>query len=159
MGGKKISKETADAIEAGNAAMASKNWSAARENYQKALGELPDNAAVLERIAATYLAEGKTDEALTYARQAAEKDPTDSTAWRMVAELELQKGNLEAGQAALEKVPADKITDPQPYLNIGILLINKKKPSEAVTAFDRVIAIKPDRRRGLLLPRASAGCS
>ncbi len=148
VGGKKISKETADAIEAGNAAMASKNWAAARESYQKALGELPDNAAVLERIAATYLAEGKTDEALTYARQAAEKDPNDSTAWRMVAELELQKGNLEAGQAALAKVPADKISDPQPYLNVGILLMNKKQPSEAVTAFDRVIAMKPDLAEG-----------
>ena len=144
VGGKKISKETADAIEAGNAAMSAKNWLVARENYQKALAELPDNAAVLERIAATYLAEGKTDDALGFARQAAEKDPADATAWRMVAELELQKGNLDAGRAALEKVPAEKITDPQPYLNVGILLMNKKQPAEAVSAFDKAIAIKPD---------------
>jgi len=144
VGGKKISKETADAIEAGNAAMAARNWSAARESYQKALVELPDNAAVLERVAATYLAEGKTDDALTFAKQAAEKDPNDATAWRMVAEIELQKGNLEAGQAALAKVPPDKISDPQPYLNVGILLMNKKQPAEAVAAFDRVIAMKPD---------------
>ena len=144
VGGKKISKETADAVEAGNAAMAAKNWSAARESYQKALVELPDNAAVLERIAATYLAEGKTDDALSFAKQATEKDPNDATAWRMVAELELQKGNLEAGQAALAKVPPDKISDPQPYLNVGILLMNKKQPAEAAAAFDRVIAMKPD---------------
>lgn len=144
VGGKKISKETADAIEAGNAAMGAKNWAAARENYQKAVVELPDNGPLLERIAATYLADGKTDDALKWARQAAEKDPNDSTAWRMVAEIELQKGNLEAGMAALDKVPADKITDPQPYLNVGILLMNKKKPSDAVAAFDRAIAIKPD---------------
>lgn len=148
VGGKKISKETADAIEAGNAAMAARNWGAARESYQKALAELPDNAAVLERIAATYLAEGKTDDALSFARQAAEKDPADATAWRMVAELELQKGNLEAGQAALEKVPPDKITDPQPYLNVGILLMNKKKPGDAAAAFNRVIAMKPDSADG-----------
>ena len=70
----------------------------------------------------------------------------------MIAELELQQGNLEAGRAALDKVPADKITDPQPYMNIGILLINKKKPAEAESAFDRVIAIKPDGVGGLLLP-------
>lgn len=144
VGGKKISKETADAIEAGNAAMSARNWSAARESYQKALPELPDNAPLLERIAATYLAEGKTDDALAFARQAAEKDPSDATAWRMVAELELQKGNLEAGEAALEKVPQEKITDPQPYLNVGILLMNRKKPAEAVAAFDRVVAMKPD---------------
>jgi tetratricopeptide (TPR) repeat protein len=144
VGGKKISKETADAIEAGNVAMAAKNWSAARESYQKALVELPDNSAVLERIAATYLAEDKTDDALTFAKRAAEKDVNDATAWRMVADLELQKGNLEAGQAALAKVPPDKISDPQPYLNVGILLMNKKQPAEAAAAFDRVIAMKPD---------------
>ena len=144
VGGKKISKETADAIEAGNAAMAARNWSGARESYQKALVELPDNSAVLERIAATYLAEGKTDDALSFAKQAAEKDPNDATAWRMVADLELQKGNLEAGQAALAKVPPDKISDPQPYLNVGILLMNKKQPGEAAAAFDRVIAMKPE---------------
>jgi Flp pilus assembly protein TadD len=144
VGGKKISKETADAIEAGNAAIASRNWSAARDSYLKATTELPDNATILERIAATYLAEGKTDDALKYANQAAEKDPNDPSAWKMVAELQLQKGNLEAGRAALDKVPADKITDPQPYLNVGILLLNQKKPKDAISAFDRALTIKPD---------------
>ena len=144
VGGKKISKETADAIEAGNAAMSAKNWSGARESYLRALPELPDNGPLLQRIAAAYLAEGNTKDALVYARQAADKNPSDATAWWMIAELELQQGNLEAGRAALDKVPADKITDPQPYMNIGILLINKKKPAEAESAFDRVIAIKPD---------------
>lgn len=144
VGGKKISKETADAIEAGNAAMGARNWSAARENYLKAAADLPDNATLLERIAATYLADGKTDEALRYARQAAEKDPNDPSAWKMVAELELQKGNLDAGRAALDKVPPDRMTDPQPYLNMGILLLNRKEPKEALSAFDRAITIKPD---------------
>jgi tetratricopeptide (TPR) repeat protein len=144
VGGKKISKEAADAIEAGNAAMAAKNWTVAREGYQKALAELPDNAALLERIAATCLADNKPEDALGYARRAADKDPTDAVAWRMVAQIELQNGNLEAGQAALDKVPAEKITDPQPYLNIGILLMNKKKPAEAEGALDKAIAIKPD---------------
>jgi tetratricopeptide (TPR) repeat protein len=142
--GKKISKETAEAIEEGNAAMTAKNWAAARQTYLKASAELPDNAALLHRIAAAYLGEGNSKEALAYARQAADKDPSDPAAWWMIAELELQQGNLDAGRAALEKVPADKITDPQPYMNIGILLINKTKPAEAESAFDKAIAIKPD---------------
>ncbi len=45
-------------------------------------------------------------------------------------------------------MPADKISDPQPYLNVGILLMNKKQPSEAVAAFDRVVAMKPDMADG-----------
>lgn len=144
VGGKKISKETADAIEQGNAAMTAKNWAAARQSYLKASAELPDNAALLQRIAAAYLGEGNSKEALAYARQAADKNPSDPAAWWMIAELELQQGNLDAGRAALDRVPADKITDPQPYMNIGILLINKKKPAEAESAFDRAIAINPD---------------
>jgi tetratricopeptide (TPR) repeat protein len=144
VGGKKISKETADAIEEGNAAMTAKNWAAARRSYLKASAELPDNAALLQRIAAAYLGEGNSKEALAYARQAADKNPSDPTAWWMIAQLELQQGNLDAGRAALEQVPADKITDPQPYMNIGILLINKKKPAEAESAFDKAIALKPD---------------
>ena len=152
VGGKKISKETADAIEQGNAAMAAKNWSSARESYLKALPELPDNGPLLQRIAAAYLAEGNAKDALVYARQAADKNPSDASAWWMIAELELQQGNLEAGRAALDKVPADKITDPQPYMNIGILLINKKKPAEAESAFDKRHRDQAGRVGGLLLP-------
>jgi Flp pilus assembly protein TadD len=144
VGGKKISKETAAAIEAGNQAMAAKNWAGARESYVKALAELPDNTPLLQRVAAAYLGEGNVDEALRYAHQVTEKDPQESGAWMMIAEVELQRGNLEAGRAALEKIPPEKVTNPQPYLNIGILAINAKKPDEAVPAFDRAIAIKPD---------------
>jgi len=144
VGGKKISKETAAAIEAGNQAMAAKNWAGARENYVKALGELPDNTPLLQRVAAAYLGEGNVDEAVRYAHQVTDKDPQEYGAWMMIAEIELQRGNLEAGKAALDKMPPDKITDPQPYLNIGILSINAKKAGDAELAFDKAIAIKPD---------------
>ena len=144
VGGKKISKETAAAIEAGNQAMAAKNWAGARENYVKALAELPDNTPLLQRVAAAYLGENNVDEALRYAHQITEKDPQESGAWMMIAEIELQRGNLEAGKVALDKIPPDKITNPQPFLNVGILSINAKKPAEAEPAFDRAIAIKPD---------------
>lgn len=146
--GKKISKEAAEAIETGNAAMTAKNWPAAREAYLKALPELPDNAPLLQRIAAAYLADGKSAEALQYARQAAEKAPSGSTAWLMVAQIELQNGNLEAGRAALEKVPPEEIRDSQPYLNVGILLMNQKKPSEAEAAFTKAVEVKPELSEG-----------
>jgi tetratricopeptide (TPR) repeat protein len=144
VGGKQVSAETAAAVEAGNQAMEARNWTAARESYVRALAELPDNAPLLQRVAAACLGEGNSDEALRYARQAVEKDPNDDTAWRMIAEIELMKRNLEAGRAALEHVPAEKQTDPQAFLNVGILLLNQKKPAEAEPALDRAIAIQPD---------------
>ena len=144
VGGQKISKETADAIEAGNAAMTAQNWAGARENYVQALKELPDNAALLLRVAVAYLGEGNKDEALRYARMAAEKAPAESQPWQIIADLEIERGNAEAGLAALEKVPPEKIVDPALYLNAGILLYNKKKLTEAIAAFDKAIGVKPD---------------
>lgn len=144
VGGKKISKETAEAIEKANAALDAKNFTEARENYTKALSELSDSAPLLMRLAAAYYGEKKLDDAVRFARQAAEKDPQDPSPWRMIAEIELQRGNLDAGQAALAKVPEDKIKDGQPYLNIGILLLNKKKAAQAEAALAKAIAVQPD---------------
>lgn len=144
VGGQKISKETAEAIEAGNAAMSAQNWAGARENYVKALVELPENTALIERVAVAYLGEGNKGEALRYARMASEKAPADPQPWQIIAELEIERGNAAAGLAALDRVPAEKILDPTLYLNAGILLYNEKKLGEAVTAFDRAIGVRPD---------------
>ena len=125
--------------------MDAKNWAGARENYLKALAELPDNTPLLQRVAAAYLGEGNTDEALRYARQVTEKDPQEYSAWRMIAEIELQRGNLEAGTAALEKIPPG-----EDHRRAALpehrhpLRSTAKKPAEAEPAFDKAIAIQPD---------------
>jgi Tfp pilus assembly protein PilF len=144
VGGKTISKEAAAAIEKGNAASKARNYAEAEENYLKALPELPDNPSILANIALNYYFDNKPDDALNYAHKLAAVDPNNTTAWLMIAELELQKGNLEAGQEALGKVPEDKITSPEPYMNLGILSYNKKKFAEADDAFTKAIAKKPD---------------
>jgi tetratricopeptide (TPR) repeat protein len=144
VGGQKISPETAQAIEAGNAAMAAKDWTAARTSYVAALGELPDNAPLLQRVAVAYLGEGNKGEALRYARLASEKAPQDPGPWQIIAELEIEKGNPEAGLAALEKIPVEKIIDSGLYMNAGILLYNKKQLPQAEAAFDKAIAVSAD---------------
>ena len=144
VGGQTISKEDAATIERGNAALEAKNYAEAREAYMKAYTNMSDSVPLLLGISAAYYGEGNTDEGLKYARLVTEKDPQNVSGWRMVAEMELQNGNLEAGKAALEKVPEEKITDAQPYFNIGVLLLNKKKPAEAEPAFTKAIAVQPD---------------
>ncbi len=144
VGGKTISKEAAAAIEKGNAASKAKNYAEAEENYLKALPELPDNPSLLSNLALNYYFDNKPDQALTFARRTVAADPQNTSAWLMISELELQKGNLDAGQEALAKVPAERITSPEPYLNLGILFYNKKKLAEADDAFTKAIAKKPD---------------
>jgi tetratricopeptide (TPR) repeat protein len=105
-----------------------------------------DNAVTLggSNVLPLYYFDNKPDEALKYARQTVEKDPGNQAALLIVSELELQKGNLEAGQQALARVPDERITSPTPYLNVGILLYNKKRAGEAEEYFSKAIAKKPD---------------
>jgi Flp pilus assembly protein TadD len=144
VGGKAISKEAAEALEKGDAASKARNYAEAQANYLKALPELPDNVSLLRNLALAYYFDNKPDEALKYARQTVDKDPENQAALLMISELELQKGNLEAGQQALAKVPDERITSPTPYLNVGILLYNKKRAAEAEEYFSKAIAKKPD---------------
>jgi tetratricopeptide (TPR) repeat protein len=144
VGGKAISKEAAEALEKGDAASKAKNYPEAQANYLKALPELPDNVPLLRNLALVYYLDNKPDEALKYARQTVDKEPENQFAWLMISELELQKGNLDAGREALSKVSEEKITTPAPYLNLGILFYNKKRPTEAEESFSKAIAKKPD---------------
>jgi tetratricopeptide (TPR) repeat protein len=144
VGGKTISKEAAAAIEKGNAASKAKNYAEAEESYLKALPELPDEPSLLSNLALNYYFDNKPEQALGFARKVAAVDPKSTTAWLMIAELELQKGNLEAGQEAMAKVPDENISSPEPFMNLGILSYNKKKLAEADDAFTKAIAKKPD---------------
>jgi cytochrome c-type biogenesis protein CcmH/NrfG len=144
VGGKTISKEAAEAIDKGNAASKAKNYAEAEENYLKAFKELPDSPSLLSNLALNYYFDNKPEQALGFARKLTVVDPENTDAWLMIAELELQKGNLEAGREALAKVPEERITSPEPYMNVGILSYNKKKLPEADEAFSKAIAKNPD---------------
>jgi Tfp pilus assembly protein PilF len=175
--GKKISKETADALEKGNAAwdealkaqeahdacrtapapgadpaqcekaadaQKKAKFAEATGFYEKALAELSDNTALLTKLQmAGYLTQGY-DQAVKYAKMIVEKDPGNTTSWLMIAEIELTKGNLAEGKAALEKVPPESITDPTVYMNMGIICYNKNLPDQAEIYFTKAIEKKAD---------------
>jgi Flp pilus assembly protein TadD len=142
--GQKISKEAAEAIQKANTAIHDKNFAAAEEDYGKALAELPDNPSLLRNLALAYYFDKKFDDALKYAHLVVLKDETAADAWLMIAELELQKGNLDEGRNALSKVPDDRVTSPEPYLNVGILYYNKGKSAEAEEFFTKAAAKSPE---------------
>jgi tetratricopeptide (TPR) repeat protein len=143
VGGRRISKDAAAAIEAGNAALEKKDYAAARENYLKALPELPDNTALLMRIALAYEAENRPDEALDYARQVIGKEPENLNARLTIAGIELQRGRFDAAKEALSGVSEEKITGSM-YLNMGILMFNKSNLPMAEDYFSKAIAKQAD---------------
>ena len=143
VGGKKISKDAAAAIDAGNAALEKKDYAAARENYLKALPELPDNTALLMRIALAFEADNRPDEALDYARQVIAKEPENLNARLTIAGIELERGHLDAAKEALSGIPEERITGSM-YLNMGILMFNKSNLPMAEDYFSKAIAKQPD---------------
>ena len=140
-------KESADAVaqcEKDADAAKKAKFAEATSSYEKALTELSDNVPLLTKLEmAGYLTQNY-DQAEKYAKQIVEKDPTNTTSQLMVAELELQKGNLAEGKAALEKVPPEKITDPTVYMNMGIICYNKNQPKDAAEYFSKAIEKKAD---------------
>ncbi|MGA7992496.1 MAG: tetratricopeptide repeat protein [Thermoanaerobaculia bacterium] len=143
VGGRRVSKDAAAAIEAGNAALEKKDYASARERYLAALPDLPDNTALLMRIALAFEADNKPDEALDYARQVLQKEPENLNARLTIAGIELERGHLDAAKEALASVPEDKITDSM-YLNMGILMFNKGNMAMAEVSFSKAIAKKAD---------------
>lgn len=131
-------------IEKGNALLEQKNYAGARAEYEKALASVPDNPIILRAIARTYYGEKNLDGAITALKKANEKDPSDTDTTLLLANLELERGNVEEGKALLDKVPAESVKDPGVLLNAGIVFLNKKNPAGAWEQFDRAVRIKPD---------------
>ena len=144
VGGKAISKEAAAALERGNAAMKEKKFADAEESFLKVLQELPEEPSLLYTLSLTFYFDSKPDRALEFARKTVAVEPQKADAWLMISELELQKGNLEAGQEALARVPPERITSPEPYVDLGVLSYNRRKYPEADQAFTKALSIKPD---------------
>lgn len=130
-------------LEHGNQLLEQKDFAGARAEYEKALASVPNNPIILRAIAQTYYGEKKVDEAIAMLKKVVELDPTDTTALLLLANLQIEKGNLEEGKATLAKAPADAIKDPGVFTNIGILLLNKKKPEDAWTYFDQAVKLAP----------------
>lgn len=131
-------------IERGNALLEQKDYAGARGEYEKALAAVPDNPIILRAIARTWYGEKNLDQAIETLKKAVEKDPADNDTILLLANLQLEKGNVEEGKALLDRVPPENIKDTGVYLNAGIVLLNKKNPTGAWEQFDKVVKLKPE---------------
>jgi tetratricopeptide (TPR) repeat protein len=115
----------------------------AQQAFGQVLPELADNQSILTNLELSYDLDGNFDEAVKYARRIVATDPNDATSWMMIAKLELERAHFDAGKEALSHIPEEKLTDPTPFLNMGILYYNKKRPTDAEEAFTKAIARGP----------------
>jgi Tfp pilus assembly protein PilF len=127
------SPETIAALEEGNRLLTEKKYAEARALYEKALSQLPDNAAILKGIAQTYAGEGNREKSIETLRKVIAADPADTNSQVLVASMLLEEGTLDEGKAMLDALPAGAVKEAGVYANLGILFMNKNKPADAVT--------------------------
>jgi tetratricopeptide (TPR) repeat protein len=135
--------EIKEALDAGNEALVQKRWADARAAFEKVLTVAPDNVGLLMALARSYSGEGNTDKAVEMLKKITDKDPANWGAWMLMANMLLEKGRLEEGRAALEHVPQETVTDPNVFINVGILFMNQKKDDEAEKYFSRAVDTAP----------------
>ncbi len=138
-----LAPEIAEALKAGNAALEEKRWADASAAFEKVLVVAPDNVGLLMALARSYSGEGKNEKAIEMLEKVTQKDSSNWGAWLLEANMLLDKGRLDEGRAALEHVPAQSVTDPNIFINVGVLFMNQKKNDEAETYFSKAIDIAP----------------
>ena len=58
--------------------------------------------------------------------------------------IALESGQLDKGKSYLDKVPNEAVgDDPMPFINVGILFMNKQSNPDALVYFDRAIEVAP----------------
>lgn len=143
-----VPKEAIEAVRQGDEMLMAGKYAEAAAEYEKALPSLPKHVPLLMQMARAY--HGSTNEAKSteMLKRVLEKEPDNVAALLLLGNSALERGDLEAGKAYLDKVPASAVTDPVAYTNIGILYMNRNKPAEAEDYFTRAIQLDPGYAHG-----------
>ncbi|MGE5242773.1 MAG: tetratricopeptide repeat protein [Betaproteobacteria bacterium] len=115
----------------------------ARAIYQDILAKHPDAYQVEPYIARTYYAEHNLDAAAEHLRASLAKEPDNIQVKTLLAQVLAEKGDAEGSQQIIASIDESKITNPDTLLNVGIGMLNAKKPADAMTWFDKTIARFP----------------
>jgi tetratricopeptide (TPR) repeat protein len=125
--------------------MNAQKYADARAIYQDVLAKHPDAAKQLEPyIARTYYGEHNLDAAIEHLRTALAADPDNVDVKMLLANTLAEKGDAQESQQIVASIDETKITRPEILLNVGIGMLNAKKPEEALTWFEKTATRFPD---------------
>jgi len=115
----------------------------ARAIYENILAKYPEAYQVEPYIERTYYAEHNLDAAVEHLRAALAKEPDNVDVKLLLANTLAEQGKADESQQLIASIDEAKITNPATLLNIGIGMLNAKKPAEALTWFERTITRFP----------------
>ena len=147
IGGQVVSKDIADAVEAGNAALGAKNYKDAIAAYEKATAALPGFMPLKFALARAYYGNNELPKATAAMAEVYKSDAANAQYAALYANMLLEGGQMDVAKAVIEKIP-DNALDMNTLLNAGIALMNKKQPGAAVSYFTKATALDPKSHLG-----------
>lgn len=79
------------------------NFPAAREAAERVIAEAPEYVPARRLLAVWLLARGETDAALAAAAKATEIDPQDAASWVVLAEVQVERGEIVDGESSARR--------------------------------------------------------
>jgi tetratricopeptide (TPR) repeat protein len=142
--------EAKSALERGNAMLQAGKYAEARAAYEEGMGKLEEKdraalqPAIYLAVADSYSKEGKNDQAIDALKKSLEVDPNNVDTLKLMVSLLISANREAEAKTYMAKLPAGTTMDPAVRLNLGIKAYNEKKPEEALTQFNQVIAENPN---------------
>jgi choline-sulfatase len=111
---------------------------------QAALALDPSNPAALNGLGLLQADAGKPEEAATSFQHAAEGDPANASYWSNLGNARRAVGDLVGAESAYRRALAADLSYPDAANGLGVLLVQEKKPAEAIPWFERALRRAPD---------------
>jgi Flp pilus assembly protein TadD len=148
IGGVAVSKDVADAVEAGNRLISEGKYKEAVTEFEKAYPTLSTNISLKIALARAYYGSADLKKAVVLLDEAYKANPADANVAMLLANMLIEDGQTERGKEVIEKLPTGSITDPTVYVNMGIAAMNKKQPGVAIEYFTKAIGLDEKRYEG-----------
>lgn len=110
--------------------------------YAGVVRDFPEDARARERLAALYRSTGQTEEAWRLAREALLRDATSVGAYKVLAGVSIQRGNLDIAQLILLRAQKLDAADPEiPFLS-GQVMEKQGDAAAAGAQYKKALAIR-----------------
>jgi tetratricopeptide (TPR) repeat protein/TolB-like protein len=118
--------------------------SGARQILESLLKEFPRQDDAREELAQSLLGAGETDHSASVLKDGLQLDPRNEIFLNQLAYTQAASGNLAAALQADDQYMAIRPNDPNPWDTRGDILSYSNHDDEAVEAYRKTIALKPD---------------
>ena len=113
-------------------------------HYQSALLQDPQNTTTLHNLGVALHAEGAVDDAERCLRKCLKERPNWHEAQRSLANLRRSVGDLSEAATLYQAVIDSRPLDFKSYGNLGLVLLNLNRPEDAITVYEKALALEPD---------------